>query len=157
MVNEIRFSGNVPIFNTDGQVAFCTETLCELDTSNDIDITFDSNMVDCSGCLNCTVCDCASIFNGNTFQLTFAGSSWTWTNGNQHISLICSAGTLVFTAQNDTSVGDICFSRSTTATPLPQTINNVWQDPSTTFPTGNCSTAFAHVCATQGQVTISVH
>ena len=86
--NVVQFESNVPIFNTDGQLAFecADDTVCGVDTDQDFYISFVS-ITDCGACDKD-----GEDLNGNKYQLSFdsivSGTYvWTYNAGDLYVRL----------------------------------------------------------------------
>jgi len=99
----------------------CGETICELDTGNDLDVYFEGiTNSEGEGCSQF----CESTFNGKTFQLTWdAGNNWwSYVSGDIAITAQCISGSYIRVV----AVYDqfFCFYALTTPVDLPQEVNN---------------------------------
>jgi len=132
-----------------------TTTICTLDTSNDLDVFFDGDLIDCDPCGGlCELCECATQFANQTFQLTWDAADLQWeyeyTYGGRtkFVHVKCVSGTLrvianILQSPSGPAYQDTCFFSQDTATPLPQTASNDWV----------CSPS----CSRDGTVTVGVH
>ncbi len=157
---SILFSADgLPMFNSDGKVAFgdvpddCPEDICDITTSDDIDVTF-SGIKNC-GCASGTdpslfCCwvglsgssSCTAEFNGKTFRCTHSsGQIWRYlaqdsigcTNYWRWIEVIraCSGGSHSVTIRASVTwgppsvTGCICFLGTSVTTSFPQITYNV--------------------------------
>lgn len=109
--------------------ADCCCTICELDTSAQLDVSF-SGITDCV-IDDCSIYDCTA-FNGNTYRLTWDGSKWLFT-GSGFIVFVIPVGAPCASVNfgveyplipSPLTPKNECFRFAGPATPLPQTENN---------------------------------
>ena len=111
-------------------------TICDLDTSDDLDVTF-NDLDDCGIGGNCVGNDCESNFNGNTFRISWDAARSAWYGqfavGGGDINVVwvsrncAGAGTLSVGAIHARfgDNNDCCFEADDVPlTGLPQTVNN---------------------------------
>lgn len=103
-------------------------TICNVDTSNDLDVFFD-DIVDCGlGAGDCTA------LNNKTFRTVWNGSLWTITDipSGLTVTITKSPPTFILRAFFTALPGEFCYFKNTNCAPLPQTINN-------SFVIGSCA------------------
>ena len=132
-------------------------TICDLDTANDVLVTFDNDMSDCDDLghpCNCpSGCICEGVFNGNSFQCVWNGgvNAWVYTLGNTTVFVQCYVGTQLYVlAESGTPGSNNCFLGALPAKCLPQTIPSVFDE------SHNCDIGGSWGCALFGNATVSI-